>query len=50
VHGHDSESRGGNHHGAPKAVVVLEARMEDSFICSILVFDDDSCEPSDLFR
>jgi hypothetical protein len=48
LHGCDSESCGGTHHVAPEATVELKAWSEASFICIVLVFADDSCEPSDL--
>jgi hypothetical protein len=37
------------HRVSPVAAAELEAQAEASFICTILVFADDSCEPPDLF-
>jgi hypothetical protein len=48
LHGCDSESCSGTHHVAPEVEAELEAWSEASFICTVLIFADDSCEPLNL--
>jgi hypothetical protein len=46
----DSKSHGGTHHVVPTVMIELDARSDARFICTILLLDDDSCEPPDLSR
>jgi hypothetical protein len=45
MHFCDSKSRGGTHHVGPEVAAELGALSMSSFICTILVFTNNSCDP-----